>query len=255
MNPLTAYIKDLPRLNPGDSFGQLIRYELFRVIAKGLFSLTYDMRIFGGHHIPQTGPVIMISNHQSHYDPPLLTFTSRRHVYFMARSTLFSHPLFSKLISAFHAIPLDQGQADTSAMKVAIEHLRQNRIVSIFPEGGRTEDGPLKEFMPGVSLLIKRAKAPVVPIAFEGAYDVWPRRNRLPHLRGHIHLGIGPAIPYEELKKIGARKSLAVLEDRVDELRFDLRKRLRHLTQGQFPKPGPGDEPIATSHRQTSHAR
>ena len=78
-------------------------------------------------------------------------------------------------------------------MKAALAELAAGRTVLIFPEGTRTPDGALGEFQRGVMLLIKRSRAQVVPVALEGASDIWPIGTALPRLRGR--LGVMAAQP------------------------------------------------------------
>ncbi|MBL1216793.1 MAG: 1-acyl-sn-glycerol-3-phosphate acyltransferase [Planctomycetes bacterium] len=232
--------------NPGQPPLSILAYEATRLCAYSVFSWLYDLRIFGADQIPDSGPLLIVSNHQSHLDPPLMTMLSRRHQYFMARSTLFGQPAFAGLIRLMHAIPLDQSRGDTRSFKTALEHLGLGRLICIFPEGSRSESGAVDEFKPGVGLLIKRAKVPVVPVAIEGAFDIWPRTQRLPKLRGRIHMKIGPVVAFDELKAAGARGSLQLLSERIDAMRLQLREGLRHQTRGRYPAPGPGDGPSAS---------
>lgn len=219
----------------------ILAYEATRLSAYCFFSLLYDVRLFGMENIPASGPLLMVSNHQSHYDPPLLTMLGRRQLYFMARATLFDKPAFARLIRALHAIPLDQSRGDTKSFKTALGHLSLGRVVCVFPEGSRSEFGAIEEFKPGIGLLIKRARVPVIPMAIEGAFDVWPRTRKYPKWRGRLQVMVGPVVEYETLRAAGPRGSLRLLAERIDEMRLQLRAGLRHQSRGRYPAPGPGD--------------
>src|SRR5262249_58440248 len=65
-------------------------------------------------------------------------------------------------------------------IKSILEQLLNGRAVVVFPEGERTHDGNMQAFKPGISLLIKRARAPIIPIGIAGAYQAWPRWRKLP---------------------------------------------------------------------------
>ena len=229
--------------NPGYSLPHILAYDAGWWIFRTWFTLVYDLRFQGQEHVPPlgSGGLIVVANHQSHYDPPMMAVGTHRHFHFIAKVPLFTNPAFGAVIRLWNAIPLNQEKGDTAAMRTAIEHLEKGRIVLIYPEGARTHDGALNEFKPGVGLLIKRAKAPVLPMAVEGAFDVWPRFRARPRLRGKLRVEFGPVIPYPELEAAGARGMLDLLKNRIDAMRLELRHQLRHATRGRYPAPGPGD--------------
>jgi 1-acyl-sn-glycerol-3-phosphate acyltransferase len=99
-------------------------------------------------------------------------------------------------------------------------------------------------------LLIKRSNAPVVPVAIEGAFDIWRIGQKLPHLRGRLAVQAAPAISAEDLLKDGPDAGLERLKRIIETMRLELRAHLRRTTRGRFPAPGPGDVPYWES----SHA-
>jgi len=229
------------RRNPGIPLPRILAYEACWYPIRTFFTALYDMQVEGRENVPATGGVLIVGNHQTNFDPPLMAVGTRRHFHFVAKLPLFTNRYAGALIRYFNAIPIEQGKPDTAAIKASIEHLRQNRAVLIYPEGNRTHDGAMNRFKPGMALLIRRAKVPVVPLALEGAFDIWPRRRSRPSLTGHVRIGFGPAIPPDELIAAGSQGMLDLLERRIDDMRLDLRRKIRAATRGRLPRPGPGD--------------
>lgn len=227
--------------DPEGHLGRILWYEVWRIIIHALGFVVYGMRHIGKENFPKSGPVLLVCNHQSNLDPPLISTVTRRNMHFLARQTLFKGPVFSFIARSLNAIPMDQEKGDTAAIKLALEHLRKGRVVLIFAEGARTHDGALNEFKPGAALLIKRAKAPVVPVAIEGAFDVWSRFDSKPSIKGRIWVKVDPAIPYEEFKSMKGPEMLERIKSQIDDMRLDLRRQIRYTTYDKFPPPGPGD--------------
>lgn len=141
--------------------------------------LSFGLQTFGIKNIPRDGGVLLLSNHQSFLDPVLVAVRLEREMAFLARATLFKG-LFGWWIRLLNAFPIRQGRGDVGAMKATIELLKRGHVVLVFPEGSRTHDGEFAPLAPGVSLLIRRAGVPVVPVAIDGAFDAWPRHKRWP---------------------------------------------------------------------------
>lgn len=235
-------ILDAYRLrNPGYSVPHIFAYTVGWYLIRTSLTLLYDMRAEGGENVPRTGGLLVVGNHQSNFDPPMMAVACRRHFHFMAKQTLWEHRRFGWLIHNFNAIPIDQQKGDTGAIKAAIDRLQKGGIVLIYPEGSRTHDGAINPFKRGTALLIRRAKVPVLPIAIEGLFDVWPRWQRLPHLFGHVRAKVGPVVPYEELAAAGSDGMLDLLKTRLDDMRLELRKKIRASSRGRYPASGPGD--------------
>lgn len=153
-----------------------------RVIQAGLFAL-YRLRVEGRRHVPRTGPLLIICNHQSFLDPLAVGVSLLpRHISYLARKTLFKHPWFGRLLTSYRCVPIDQEGIGKEGLKTILEQLRQGHAVLVFPEGERCPDGRMHPFKPGISLLVKRVQAPILPVGVAGAYDAWPRWRKLPHV-------------------------------------------------------------------------
>jgi 1-acyl-sn-glycerol-3-phosphate acyltransferase len=211
-----------------------------RTIVRIGMKLLYRQRCLGRSNVPRDGPVIYVSNHQSHYDPPIIgglvgAFAS------LARASLFDARGFGWMLRQIGAIPLHVGKNDSRALRAAIDVLKAGGRVLLFPEGTRTRDGAVHVFQPGMLILVKRTGAPVVPVALEGAHDIWPIGQARPKLRGRIATRAGPPVPAEELLAMPHRDAMERLRRAIDAMRLELRRELRDATGGRYPAPGPGD--------------
>ncbi len=157
-------------------------YELTWFVSFTGFTLGNSLRVEGRENFPMQGPALVITNHQSFWDPLLNGLSTRRHQSFVARRTLFNNRLFAWLINRLNAVPINQEGVAKEDIKAILRKLQEGRAVVVYPEGGRTHDGKLGELQPGIVLLIKRVQAPIVPVAIAGAYNAWPRTSRLPRL-------------------------------------------------------------------------
>lgn len=144
------------------------------------FTFGSSLRVKGRRNVPKTGPLLLMSNHQSHFDPVLIGLASRRYLSYLARRSLFRNRYFRGLIESLNAIPIDQEGLAKRGLQDVLAALDRGLAVTIFPEGHRTFDGNLQPLMPGIALLIKRAKVPVVPVGIAGAYHAWPRQRAYP---------------------------------------------------------------------------
>ena len=123
----------------------------------------------------EEGPLIVASNHQSYFDPPLVGICSKRDVYYLARKTLLDVPLLGKLLPRINVIPVDRDGNDMSALKTIIRLVRSGNGVVLFPEGTRSPDGSLQRGKQGIGLIIAKSRAPVQPVRIFGAFEAFPR--------------------------------------------------------------------------------
>ena len=145
------------------------------------FLLGWGFRATGRHHLPLTGPALLVSNHQSFIDPVLVGAAANRWLTYLARANLWSNRYLGGLISHFHAVPIDRGFG-RDGLKSVLDALGRGEAVLMFAEGERSHSGDVQELKPGVHLLLKRVTCPVVPVGIAGAYDAWPRHHKLPRL-------------------------------------------------------------------------
>lgn len=229
------------------SLPRAVWFALAQRVLQVVFLFVYRYRALHVRRVPRGGGVLLVANHQSHFDPPAIgsaLVRIGRSCTFLARDSLFRNPVFGLLIRTLDAHPVKRDAGDAGAMKRTIELLRAGHAVLVFPEGTRTADGTIKPFKRGVVLLFKRAGVPVVPVAIEGAFNAWPRGDR-PHLIGkRITVVFGEPIEPEDLLSQGPDEALARLARDIDTLRLEGRAVMWNDTNGEYPPPSFADDPI-----------
>jgi 1-acyl-sn-glycerol-3-phosphate acyltransferase len=151
--------------------------------SRAFYTLYFRERFEGRHHVPASGGVVVLSNHQSFLDIPLLSHAVPRHVSFVARDTLANFKPLAWLMHSCGAVLIKRGAPDRAALREMVAHLEQGDVLVIFPEGTRTHDGHVQEFRAGALLAARMAKVPIVPCGIRGAFEALPRHALLPRPR------------------------------------------------------------------------
>jgi 1-acyl-sn-glycerol-3-phosphate acyltransferase len=179
-----------------------------KLIGRPLLRLLFSVEYYGLENIPREGAVILAGNHPSYLDPILVGLPVERIIYFMAWDALFKVPLLGWLIRKLGAFPVDirKGKGE-SAYREAVNVLRQGLALGIFPEGQRSDQGPMGELRTGVARMAIETGAVIVPITIGGASRAWPKWKLLPRpakiiVRYHAPI----AIPEEERARRGEDK-------------------------------------------------
>ena len=162
------------------SFLSRVWYDFLNRALQLLAVAVYRVRYSGRQNIPAYGGVLVVSNHQSHFDPPLVGIGCPRPMNYLARDTLFRFAPFRWLIGSVDAIPIDREGIGLGGIKESLRRLKRGEMVLIFPEGTRTRDGQIAPFRPGFTALAVRSGAAILPVAVEGAFQVWPRWRSFP---------------------------------------------------------------------------
>lgn len=183
--------------------------DVFRPAVHALSRAYFGLRLQGTEHIPGEGPLVIVPNHQTYADPPLVTIPVRRPVYYMAWSRLFDIPVFSGFIRLLRAFPVDVDARDARATREAVRLLQRGAALMIFPEGERTADGRVQRFKPGAFRLAVSLDVPVLPVTIAGGNDVWPPGRTLPR-PGRITITYHPILrPDSSLEARLAARDLA----------------------------------------------
>ena len=154
-------------------------WKFLQVIARVGTTLMFDLKVYGSRRVPREGGILLVSNHQSYLDPILLGVRLPRTLSYMAKATLFKIAPFAWFIRSLGAFPVRQGEGDIRALKEAIERAQEGHALMIFPEGSRSDDENVLPIEPGIALVIRKAKVPVVPAVIDGSIDAWPRGHKL----------------------------------------------------------------------------
>src|SRR5919109_146513 len=148
--------------------------DVFRPAVRAVCRAYFRLELRGTEHIPRAGGLIIVPNHQTYADPPLVTIPVRRPVYYMAWSRLFDIPVFSQFIRLLRAFPVDIESRDARATREAVRLLQSGAALMIFPEGERTPDGRVQRFKPGAFRLAVSVGVPVLPVTIVGGDHAWP---------------------------------------------------------------------------------
>ena len=140
------------------------------------------------------GPLVVVANHGSHLDPPLLGHALGRPVAFMAKAELFAIPLLGKVIQACGAYPVRRGASDREAIRTATARLDEGWATGVFLDGTRQTNGRVNSPLPGAALLAARSGAPLLPVAILNSHRALGSGQRWPRLIP-IQLRIGEPIP------------------------------------------------------------
>ena len=195
-------------------WSQQIGYDAFRVFARLAGTVCFRVRWQGSENFPATGGALICSNHQSFFDPVLIGLSCNRRMNYLARDTLFHHPLLAPLIRYLDAIPIDREGGGLAGLKETLRRLKAGEQVLIFPEGTRTSDGEVLPLKSGFCSVARRGKAPLVPVAVDGAFQVWPRTAKLPRM-GRMAVVIGEAISVEMMTQMSDDEIVAELSQRI----------------------------------------
>ena len=171
-----------------------------------LFRTAFGLKVIGREKLITEGAVLIVVNHQSFIDPPLIGSLYQDEIHYLARKSLF-RGFCGWLYPRWNAIPVDQDRPDMASLKTVIRLLKDGQRVVIFPEGSRTEDGSLGEAAPGVGLVAAKAGAVIQPMRIRGAFEALPRGgNRLNFHRLCVTIGDPIRLTPEETRQAASGK-------------------------------------------------
>ena len=201
-------------------------FRLAQVIARDLFRL----QVTGLEKVPAEGPFIICPNHQSFIDPLLvgsvMPWTIFQEIFSVGTSEIFGSGLMRRVAHFMRVVVVDPDANLIPAMRAGAFGLRRGRVLMLFPEGERSIDGPPKAFKKGAAILSMHLRVPIVPVAIEGAYEVWPRGKKFFQALHPVKMAFGdPIFPPSTLHPGEAKYTqiTAELRKRVMEMWLELR--------------------------------
>jgi 1-acyl-sn-glycerol-3-phosphate acyltransferase len=183
-------------------------------------TLGFSFRSEGSRNMPRTGPVLLLGNHESFLDPPLIGLAARRRLYYLARKTLFRPPAFAAYIRSLGAIPVDQEGVAKEGLRLSIDLLRAGKALVIFPEGERTPHGEMLPFKPGIHLVLRKVPVPIVPVGVAGAFEAMPRTASFPRLSPFFLPSTGASIAVSVGKPIAPEHYQSMARDELLDFLF-----------------------------------
>ncbi len=188
-----------------------------------LLSIISGLKVSGRENIPDRGKVLLVSNHRSYLDPPLVAYAVRkREVFFMAKEELFKSPILGFLIKHWgNAFPVKRGRFDIKALKVALEILNSGELLCVFPEGTRAPKGKFLKPKWGAGMIALKAKAPIVPCLIEGSEDVMPKGSKFPKF-AHVSIRFGEPflIDLDDVRE-NYQRAADIMMEKIKELKED----------------------------------
>jgi len=169
----------------------LLVFPIYRLLFRG--------RTWGNRNVPMEGALVVVANHGSHLDPPLLGHALGRPVAFMAKAELFKVPLLGPIIRACGAYPVARGASDREAIRTATDRLLEGWATGVFIDGTRQSDGRVNNPQPGAALLAARAGVPLLPVAIVNSHRALGPVHGLRTVP--IHIRIGTPIPAPASRK------------------------------------------------------
>jgi 1-acyl-sn-glycerol-3-phosphate acyltransferase len=181
-------------------------YAGLRAIVRTLFRLLTRTEIRGAENVPANGPYIVLTNHMSAIDPPLILAAIPGSITVFAAHTHRHEFFIGRLMNAMGAIWVRRGEIDREALNAAIEVLKEGGVIGLAPEGTRSRTGALIEGKIGAAYLATRAGVPLVPVVLTGTEIGLPAVFRLN--RPRITVTIGPPFRLPNSNSRAGRKQL-----------------------------------------------
>jgi len=208
-----------------DGLLRRIWHEIGRFLSVGIVWLLYRVKVYGKENIPTEGPVLVLSSHQSLFDPVFCQGWLRRPFYYVPRDTLFVG-FWGRIIDSFYTIPINLQKPGIESMRAIVDVLKRGHIVCLYPEGARTFDGKIAEIKPGFSLLVRRSKASIVPLVIDGIFERWPRTQKYPKPGGRVGILYGKPISAEYINGLGEEQFIGEFNHILHQMHNDLRQKL-----------------------------
>jgi long-chain acyl-CoA synthetase len=197
------------------------------IISRDLFHL----RVSGIENLPQHGPFILSSNHQSYIDPIVLVSVLPKDVaensFAVGTSEIFGKGIMRRVARWLRVIVVDPDANLVPAMRAGAYGLRNGRALILYPEGERSIDGSPRIFKKGAAILSIQMQAPIVPIAIDGFYDAWPRGKAFFQKRAPLKMVFGKPIsppPEAEASEAAYEKLTSELKSKIVAMWEEMRK-------------------------------
>ena len=198
---------------------QRVVYLLIRGFAWLLTRLVCRFHLSGQENVPERGPVVIVANHLSWFDPLLLGQITSRQVWFFAKEEVFHWPVMGWLCSITGQIPVHRGVGDRAALEQALLYLREGRVLVFFPEGTVERSEEMIPAHSGIAMVALRSGATLLPVAHIGTRRVLrPGRGWFPRVEMKIGQPYVPRLPAGMARKAGLKEITQEIMRRIAEL-------------------------------------
>ncbi len=214
----------------------------WRTILRVLFFRRLHLEELAG--VPVDGPLLVVSNHLSNWDPLIYGAFFPGTLFAMAKRELFRPRLMAWVLAGCNCFPVDRGAADRRAVRISLDLLRARRRVLVFVEGHRSRVPGMGPAAAGAGFLIRRTGAPVLPVAIWGTERALRRTGGLLPRRGHVH--VRPGVPVN-VTGSGDGEISGAIAARVAALLPPRYRGLHAAAEATTGPPEPGPPPLVES--------
>ena len=201
-----------------DVFQKLIYQLVSKLFVLPIYKFVFRGHLIGRKNIPQKNSFIMVSNHGSLLDPPLLGHALGRNISFMAKAELFKIPLLGFIIRACGAYPVKSGVVDKNTIKTACKKLSNNNSIGIFIDGTRQKNGRVNKPKQGAALLAFKNQKLLLPVAIVNSHRLIRFKFFIP-LFSKIVIKVGkPVQPPQSASKDDLRSVTIYLQEKINNL-------------------------------------
>lgn len=167
-------------VGPHPAYHRRVRLPLAKFLVGLLYVLFGPLWMSGGRRVPKKGGLLILANHQSDVDPPLVQVACRRPIHFMAKSELFDMKVVGPFIRKFKAFPVKRGEPDRASLKRAITLLKAGEVVAVFPEGELSKTGRILPLKPGIALMVRMSGVQVICCGLHNTRGMMPYGKLIP---------------------------------------------------------------------------
>ena len=198
---------------------QKLIYELVsKLFVFPIYKIVFKGHLIGRDNIPQKDSFVMVSNHGSLLDPPLLGHALGRNISFMAKAELFKIPFLGFIIKACGAYPVKRGIADKNTIKIACKKLSNDNCIGIFIDGTRQKNGRVNKPKQGAALLAFKNQKLLLPVAIVNSHRLIRFKFCIP-LFSKIVIKVGkPVQPPQSSSRDDLRAVTILLQDKINNL-------------------------------------
>ncbi|KGG01250.1 MULTISPECIES: lysophospholipid acyltransferase family protein [Prochlorococcus] len=201
-----------------DVFQKLIYQLVSKLFVLPIYKFVFRGHLIGRENIPQKNSFIMVSNHGSLLDPPLLGHALGRNISFMAKAELFKIPLLGFIIRACGAYPVKRGIVDKNTIKTACKKLSNDNCIGIFIDGTRQKNGRVNKPKQGAALLAFKNQKLLLPVAIVNSHRLIRFKFFIP-LFSKIVIKVGkPVQPPQSASKDDLRSVTIYLQEKINNL-------------------------------------
>ena len=226
-------------------------YWFMKGILKPLLKMLYRIRVEGLDNVPKDGPAIIAANHVSFLDSFFIPLViKRRKVTYLAKADYFKSWKTKWFFQGVGQISCERegGNKSQQSLEIALDVLKEGKLLGIYPEGTRSPDGTLYRGRTGVARLALTAGVPVIPCGLIGTEEVMPKERKIPRLTGRYKVRVRFGKPIDFSRYAGRERDRFALRSVTDEIMFEIMELSGQEYKDEYASKTPS-EPLPESAR------